>query len=82
MLTPELKEKFLIVACHLSPENLSCDGEAPIAWVRKRARQLHAEWAALEKLAGRKVTEDEIYNYDEANAKYDALHIRVSRDNI
>jgi hypothetical protein len=82
MLTPELKEKFLTLACQLSPENLSCDGEAPMSYVRKRAKQLNAQWAELEKQAGRKITEDEIYNYDERVKAYDATHMRVSRDQI
>ena len=82
MLTPELKDKFLSLANQLSPENLCCDGELPAHLVRKRAKKLHAEWAALEKQAGRTVTEEELYQYEERVSAYDLLHKRVSRDNI
>ena len=82
MLTPELIDKFSSIANQLNPENLSCDGEMPMHLVRKRAKKLHAEWAALEKQAGRTVTEEDVYSYEEKVKAYDALHIRVSRDNI
>ena len=60
-LTSELQEKFLDLACALSPENLTCDGELPRYAVRAKLARLNAEWAALEKLAGRKVTESEVW---------------------
>jgi hypothetical protein len=59
----ELKRKFDDLSGQLSPENLCCDGEAPMSYVRKRARELHKQWAELEKLAGRKVSEEEVYQW-------------------
>lgn len=52
---PELKERFLDLACQLSPENLSCDGELPRAEREARRRRILVEWEALEKEAGRPV---------------------------
>jgi hypothetical protein len=61
MLSKELHEKFLDLANALSPENLTCDGELSKAAVRRRYSALMKEWKALEKLAGQKVTEDEVW---------------------
>ena len=63
MLTDEIKAKFSDLACQLSPENLSCDGELPRAQVQAKYRRLLKEWAALEKLVGRKVTENEVWSW-------------------
>jgi hypothetical protein len=60
-LTKAAREQFLSIACQLSPENLCCDGEAPMSYVRKRVKELHKQWANLEQVVGRKVTEDELY---------------------
>lgn len=59
----EIKAKFSDLACALSPENLCCDGELPPAQVRIKERRLLKEWAALEKLVGRKVTENEVWGW-------------------
>lgn len=56
-----LKDKFLDLACQLSPENLCCDGELPPAQVRIKHARLMREWASLENQVGRKVTEEEIW---------------------
>ena len=62
-MTKELQQQFLRLACHLSPENVSCDGELSHAEVDKRYKQLNAEWAVLEQKAGRKVDEDEVWKW-------------------
>ena len=36
------------IASELSPENLHCDGEAPIAYVRSKLKQLNSVQAELE----------------------------------
>ena len=61
-LTPELQEKFVNLACMLSPENLSCDGELSRSRIAVRRRTLMEEWHRLEVDAGRKVTEDEVWD--------------------
>ena len=61
-LSPELQEKFLNIATALSPENLSCDGELPRNRIAVRRRTLMEEWRKLEVDAGRKVTEDEVWD--------------------
>lgn len=63
MLTNEIKAKFGNLACALSPENLHCDGEISAAQARTKYRQLMKEWAALEKQVGRKVTENEVWDW-------------------
>lgn len=59
-LSPALFARFDALSCRLSPENLTCDGECSPAEVRQRFAAIRREWAALEKEAGRKVTETEI----------------------
>lgn len=58
-----IKEKFLDLACDLSPENLTCDGELPRSKVLQRLERLRREWAGLEKEIGRKVSEDEVWGW-------------------
>lgn len=44
----------------LSPENLSCDGEAPRSWVSKRYAQLNSQLRYLQLALGAQVTEEEV----------------------
>jgi len=62
-MTTTLQKQFLDLACRLSPENVSCDGELSRTEVDRRYKQLNAEWAKLEKEAGRKVDEDEVWKW-------------------
>ncbi len=57
---PALFERFDALCCRLSPENVCGDGEYPRAYVRKLHSAIMREWAALEREAGRKVTQEEI----------------------
>jgi len=59
----EIKREFASLACQLSPENLTCDGELSNAQVRIRYRELTKKWAELEKKVGRTVTEEETWNF-------------------
>jgi hypothetical protein len=56
LIPEEYKSKFLTLDGHLSPENLSCDGEAPHYVVQKKFQQLTKEWKDLEKELGYTVT--------------------------
>ncbi len=58
-LSPELVGAFKNLSCRLSPENLHCDGEISRAQAKARYNQIKREWKALEKNAGRKVSESE-----------------------
>jgi hypothetical protein len=49
----------LIIYAALSPENLTCDGEASRTHVRRRAAELNRALKALWKEAGRQITEGE-----------------------
>ncbi len=60
-LPKELREKFVGVACAMSPENLTCDGELPKWKVKQRGAALRRRWRELEKEAGRRVTEEEVW---------------------
>lgn len=62
-MTPELKDRFLRMACDLSPENLSCDGECSRAETMRRYKAIKAKWKAAEKEAGRTVSEDEVWGW-------------------
>jgi hypothetical protein len=54
-------ERFRDLACQLSPENISCDGECSRAETGRRARKVWAEWRQLEHEVGRRVTEVEVW---------------------
>ncbi len=61
--TQEIMQDFDNLASRLSPENLCCDGELSRTQVNQRLAQIKREWKALEKELGRKVTEDEVFEY-------------------
>jgi hypothetical protein len=60
----EIHERFINLACDLSPENLSCDGEASQSYITQKIGRINREWKALEKQIGRTVTEDEVWAID------------------
>ena len=61
---------FSGLACALSPENLSSDGELSRSQVTKRLAEIRSCWRALETLLGRKVTEDDVYAREEQDQKF------------
>lgn len=63
MITIEDKAEFLNLASALSPENLHCDGEISRSAAMAKKRKLDAQWAALERKVGRKVTENETWGW-------------------
>lgn len=54
---------LLDIECQLSPENLSCDGEASRAQVQTRRSELMRKRGALERELGRTVTSDEVWKW-------------------
>ena len=44
----------------MSPENLSCDGEASRSQVQAKLREIRGTWKELETIAGRRYSEQEI----------------------
>jgi hypothetical protein len=62
----EVMQKFSHLTSRLSPENLHCDGEISKSQAMVRYRQIMHEWKALEKECGRKVDEDEVWNWQMA----------------
>jgi hypothetical protein len=57
------QKEFQSLASQLSPENLHCDGEITRAQAQRKYRAIMKRWRALEKALGRKVSEDEAWNY-------------------
>jgi len=55
---------FLSLVVQMSPENLTCDGELSRSQVVAKSRKLAAQWTALEKAVGRKVSEDDVYAWE------------------
>jgi hypothetical protein len=66
----EVKKAFLDLACRISPENLSCDGELSQTQVRARLSQIQREWKALEKQIKMKVSEDMVWDWDTAGSTW------------
>ena len=48
------------ICCDLSPENLHCDGEISRSAAAAKYRNLMSEWREVEKIIGRKVSQDEV----------------------
>ncbi len=61
----EIMSDFGDLCCSLSPENLSCDGEISPSAAQMRYMTLMAQWHKLENELGRKVSESEVYKYEE-----------------
>ena len=68
-LTQEIKEKFLDLACQLSPESLTCDGELSKTESNRRYRECMRQWRLLEKQIGRTVDEGEAWEWEYAKGK-------------
>lgn len=62
-MTDDQKDQFIRLVCALSPENLSCDGELSYRQIRERETSLRNQWETLEIQVGRKVSEDEVYDW-------------------
>jgi hypothetical protein len=59
----EIMKDLRNVECKLSPENLSWDGERPIADQRRAEKELLAMRAVLVKELGREPTDHEIWGF-------------------
>lgn len=74
---PETEEEamglFVGLVCDMSPENLHQDGEASAADVRYTLRGVQSAWAELESIVGRRVTENEVLDWEtkERKKKYE-----------
>jgi len=66
-LDDDLMRQFAELANALSPEQLDCDGEVPPREVKRRRARLQRQWRALERQAGRVVTEDEVWAWNNAH---------------
>ena len=53
----EIMEWFEQLRCDLSPENLSCDGEASRTQIKSKLVEIHGCWRELETRLGRKIKE-------------------------
>jgi len=57
----EILQHILKVECQLSPENLTCDGEASKGYIRQKAKQLNKQRQQLVRELGREPSLEEIY---------------------
>lgn len=61
----DILKRLVEIECELSPENLHCDGEAPMYYVREKYSQLTKERKKLVKALGREPTFEELFtNHD------------------
>lgn len=69
-------EAIGVIYNHLSPENLSCDGEAPLNFIRTRQAKLNSKLRHLFAAFGRPVSEAAYYKWKEgpAGVHADAIH--------
>lgn len=66
----EIKQRLMKLTSDLSPENLTCDGELSQRDWRAKEKRILAEWAELETQLGRKVTQNEVWDwYNEESAE-------------
>lgn len=56
-----MKEKFEKMACALSPENLTCDGELSRTAVMSKLASIRRDWKACEKEIGKRVSEEDVW---------------------
>jgi len=61
-MTPQIAERFKMLVIQMEPENLYQDGERSRSAAERERRRLRREWGALERAAGRPVTESEIWS--------------------
>lgn len=64
-------EALLGVYAGLSPENLHCDGEASMAYVRRTEAELNRKKHGLEIAIGRKVDEGDLYEWERSRREYE-----------
>ena len=69
VVTEKLMKDFLRLAGELSPENLTCDGELSEYATQRKHSKLMREWHKLEDVAGQKMTEYEVYDWDSKQVK-------------
>ncbi len=60
----EILEELRSIESQLSPENLACDGERPVAQQRKIAKRLRTRQIELHAELGRIPTTTELYDLD------------------
>ena len=65
----EIMDDFLGLACDLSPENLTCDGELSNKEIQKRLLQIQSSWKSLEDELGKEVTENDVWKWHSKQSK-------------
>lgn len=69
-----IMEAILIIYGHLSPENLTCDGELPASRVRQRASELNRKLKYLTAALGQDVSEEEAYAWMQSKDECEKLN--------
>jgi hypothetical protein len=62
----KILKQFSDLTYRLSPENIACDGEISNGEADSRYSQAMREWEALERKLGRKVSECQVYDAEDA----------------
>lgn len=65
----EIMEEFLELACALSPENLTCDGEASQEDIQANLKYIQKVWKELEDEIAHPVTEDDAWSWHQNQIK-------------
>lgn len=65
----EIMEEFLQLACALSPENLTCDGEASEKDIQTNLKSIQKAWKELEEEIGYPITEEDTWSWHRNNMK-------------
>ena len=69
-------QAIMVIYGELSPENLTGDGELSASRVREKSATLHQQLRGLFAAFGRKVTEDEVWNW-EKQREADSISCRL-----
>jgi hypothetical protein len=68
-----------VLTVGLSPENLSCDGEASAAHIRSESARLNRQKRGLEIAIGHPVDEDDLYDWERQRREYERARKRQKR---
>jgi hypothetical protein len=69
-----LLEALSVVYCHLSPENLTCDGELPRAQVVRRSNELQRQVRGICLALGREVSGLDVHEWEMSKKAYEDKH--------
>jgi hypothetical protein len=69
-----MMEAILTIYGHLSPENLTCDGEASRGHIRMKSMELNRKLKYLTAALGYEVSEEDAYAWYQSRQEYEKVH--------